>query len=117
MTTQRTPVPWEIGSKQPGLDVHIEGVELHRKVQGFRSPGELAYVFGPGYETNAEFIVRACGAHDALVAALEAAQDVIGRLYDSLEDQAFAYDPSEISEVRASKDAINAALKLAQATD
>jgi len=68
MTTQHTPTPWRaIGFT---IESHDYDHELVCRVS--KSGG------GTRIEANAAFIVRACNAHDELVAALESASRWLG---------------------------------------
>lgn len=62
-TETHTPTPWKSGR---GL--------LDSKQVAIHAPGkhiDMAYVFGPQREQDADFVVRACNSHDKLVAALQ----------------------------------------------
>lgn len=63
MTTQHTPTPWHVWSQ--GLETKVRsGVDLN-----------IASTHGISSKDNAAFIVRACNAHDELVAALRVCAD------------------------------------------
>lgn len=61
MTTQHTPTPWRMSSMRNGETIQI--------VQAYAPVARIALV-SPRKPENAAFIVRACNAHDELVAAL-----------------------------------------------
>ena len=60
--SERTPGPWD--RRMPGMVTGPDGRDIAN-----------AYYHRFAYEANAEFIVRACNAHDDLVAALELIHD------------------------------------------
>ena len=66
MNTKHTPLPWT-------AEVHHI---VSRDTDGIARNNDnssVAVAHGPDKESNAAFIVRACNAHDELVAALESA--------------------------------------------
>ena len=77
--TQHTPVPWSIKCQE---DLDPEGNGYIWAIKGKRlseeknlNGGWKHYVQNPAVansEANAEFIIRACNSHDALLEALEA---------------------------------------------
>lgn len=73
--TKGTPLPWEVH------EVEDAGEVISR---GFRQVGGMGINTGEDVElfskADAEFIVRACNSHDALVAALKESQTVLGML-------------------------------------
>ena len=76
--TQHTPTPWSIGSSNPGEGHVIESDSADRTIawtaNSYCASNDEEYISQED-EANAEFIVRACNSHDALLEALE--------LYDS----------------------------------
>lgn len=77
-----TATPWEVYGEVANDDIptiSILSVEDHYYDgnpvinDGF----DLAHTYGPIAQANAEFIVRACNAHDDLVKALKVAQQFI----------------------------------------
>ena len=67
MTTQHTTEPWNQFREDEN------GKEAFKIVPAWGRNGMyfVATCYGPDAEANAEFIVRACNSHDALLAALE----------------------------------------------
>lgn len=65
-STQRTPTPWRL-SEQYSLTVEYKIGDYVATMCGLRDKAEA----------NAAFIVRACNAHDELVAALEGTIDCL----------------------------------------
>ena len=77
MTTKHTPTPWAQGTRP------YEACLIFARVQGIRKEhlvriAQTLLWNGSGNESeaiaNAEFIVRACNSHDALLAAAKAAE-------------------------------------------
>lgn len=76
MTTQHTPGPWRAGQTSSGAFIEVtytteqgvvEPIATCHQISLPRSSDQRAQA-----KANAEFIVRACNAHDDLLAALEA---------------------------------------------
>jgi hypothetical protein len=100
--SEHTPTPWESNFNR------IESKDDH----GVDNDGwMIAECIGPEQEANAEFIVRACNAHDALVAACEK----IEKLRSDLLEGATSMDEGALlTEGADAFDDIEAALKLAK---
>jgi len=99
MTTQHTPTPWKVlqagdPSGVPRVTSDKGGVAV---ICVNRYMGEK----GPSAEesANAAFIVRACNAHDELVAALTLAKYVLATL--SLDDDCTEGQPEALAAARA----------------
>jgi hypothetical protein len=77
MAAQHTPTPWQVDS---GDELAIQSVEGGAQIATVLGPDDFLCrdddddeVFEEECEANAAFIVRACNAHDDLVAALKSA--------------------------------------------
>jgi hypothetical protein len=77
-TVSHTPTPWSVQAINGTMDREIK---LFKQPNYLYSPMPGVRVKGHNAEANAEFIVRACNAHDELVAALEVAFTMAKRTY------------------------------------
>lgn len=79
--TKHTPTPWRFGSEGVGiLDYTKKCAESEVAICGGRYDLTLAVMIGdevPEQAENAEFIVRACNAHDELAAACAGAAEFL----------------------------------------
>lgn len=73
-----TPTPWSICT-DPANDSWYAGITISGKTGQGKTDYRVADVFvlNHAYKANAEFIVRACNAHDDLLAALKAALETV----------------------------------------
>jgi len=110
MKTKHTPTPWHVWSEDKGRrdDVYIAGNPTG-ELGGMR---KLAYMVdtwtGANTEANAEFIVRACNAHDQLV--------TVAKLAKSLTESALSehgHNPKLVAEAKLALSRIDAALAAA----
>lgn len=86
MTTQHTPTPWKV------CDIAVNDQWHVGSTIGAADPADGRRVcdvsrIPANYQANAAFIVRACNAHDALVAALKESQAALVAWKHSYEAQ------------------------------
>ena len=93
MTTQHTPTPWQVELRNAGAAIVAPAAsgKMHEATVICSGLG--------GNRANAAFIVRACNAHDELVAALTLAKYVLATL--SLDDDCTEGQPEALAAARA----------------
>lgn len=100
---EHTPLPWRISDDGDFLET-LDPVELDMER---RAIADLRYFHMPFNEANAAFIVRACNSHDALIKALEAAEQHFGPFADiTINGQ---HDPDDVRVVALIRAALSSA--------